>query len=243
MYFASVAWCFGTAGGGGAQGNKSVAGRESGWGEERSPSRSSCQTHGPASGPSPRSGQPGWPVPAHRTRARGLSAETEALRLRAQLSAAAGWLGGPRRALEQGSQGSRAQTAQWSSWLPRGTPCNPYLAKVQQHTPTPVFQSPTPGLHPRDQFKEGTTRLHLPTPRPSLRVSRFAQPLGVRESSRTERAAGGAHGLPQVPARGDSTEHLGDLELGEDLQELRGNPQGGVCLKGRTPLAPGVMGT
>lgn len=63
LYFARVAWCFGTAGGGGAQGNKSVAGREGGWGEEQSPSRSSCQTHGPASGPSPRSGQPGWPGP------------------------------------------------------------------------------------------------------------------------------------------------------------------------------------
>lgn len=63
LYFARVAWCFGTAGGGGAQGNKSVAGREGGWGEEQSPSRSSCQTHGPASGPSPCSGQPGWPGP------------------------------------------------------------------------------------------------------------------------------------------------------------------------------------
>lgn len=80
-------------------------------------------------------------------------------------------------------------------------------------------------------------------PRPSLRVSRFAQPLGVRESSRAERAAGGAHGLPQVPARGDSTEHLGDLELGEDLQELRGNPAGWRVSEGSHTPAAGVMGT
>lgn len=42
--------------------------------------------------------------------ARGPSVETAALRLGTQLSATAGWLGRPCRALEQGSQGSRAQT-------------------------------------------------------------------------------------------------------------------------------------
>lgn len=94
LYFARVAGCFGTAGGGGAEGNKSVVGREGGWGEERRRSRSSCQTHGPASGPSPRSGQPGWPGPSLPTTfARGGFAKTAALRLCAQLSAAAGWLG------------------------------------------------------------------------------------------------------------------------------------------------------
>lgn len=46
-----------------------------------------------------------------------------------------------------------------------------------------------------------------------------------------------------MPARGDSTEHLGGFELDEGLQELRGNRQGGMCLKDRTPLAPGVLGT
>lgn len=35
-----------------------------------------------------------------------------------------------------------------------------------------------------------------------------------------ERAVGGAHGLPQLPTRGDSSELLGDLGLAEDLQEL-----------------------
>lgn len=55
-----------------------------------------------------------------------------------------------------------------------------------------------------------------------------------------ERAAGGAHGLPQLPARGDSSEHLGDLGLAEDLQELGLWEEAGrarcVCMKVlRTP--------
>lgn len=50
-----------------------------------------------------------------------------------------------------------------------------------------------------------------------------------------ERAAGGAHGLPQLPARGDSSELFGDLGLAEDLQELgpweEGGRAGCACLK------------
>lgn len=72
LYFARVAGCFGTAGGGGAQGNKSVVGREGGWGEERRPSRSSCQTPPPCLRPQPalRPARVAWSLPAHRTRAR-----------------------------------------------------------------------------------------------------------------------------------------------------------------------------
>lgn len=42
----------------------------------------------------------------------------------------------------------------------------------------------------------------------------------LRSRAPLERAAGGAHGLPQLLARGDSSEHLGDVRLAENLQEL-----------------------
>lgn len=48
---------------------------------------------------------------------------------------------------------------------------------------------------------------------------------------------------PRCPREGDLIQHLGDLGLAKDLQELRGSRQGGACLKGRTPLALGVLGT
>lgn len=51
LYFVRVDGCFGTVGGGGAEGNKSGV-RRAGWRKARvRPSRSSCQTHGPAPGP------------------------------------------------------------------------------------------------------------------------------------------------------------------------------------------------
>lgn len=60
-----------------------------------------------------------------------------------------------------------------------------------------------------------------------------------------ERAAGGAHGLPQLPARGDSSEVLGDLGLAEDLQELRPWEEAGragcVCMK--APAHPWLRGS
>lgn len=61
-----------------------------------------------------------------------------------------------------------------------------------------------------------------------------------------ERAAGGAHGLPQLPARGDSSEHLVHLGLAEDLQELEPWEEAGraECMHvkgGRVPLASGVV--
>ena len=57
----------------------------------------------------------------------------------------------------------------------------------------------------------------------------------LRSLAPMERAVGGAHGLPQLPARGDFSEHLGDLGLAEDLQELRLWEEAGrarcVCMK------------
>lgn len=62
----------------------------------------------------------------------------------------------------------------------------------------------------------------------------------LRSRAPLERAAGGAHGLPQLPARGDSSEHLGDLGLGEDLQELgpweEAGRAGCMCVKGAALL-------
>lgn len=81
-------------------------------GGERSGARAAAAVRPTALPPAPARARasPGGRVPAHRTRARGPSVETAALRLRTQLSATAGWLGRPCWALEQGSQGSRAQT-------------------------------------------------------------------------------------------------------------------------------------
>lgn len=63
MYFVRVDGCFGTVGGGGAEGNKSGVGR-AGWREARvRGSGSSCQTHGPA----PRPARPGRPAPGTRS--------------------------------------------------------------------------------------------------------------------------------------------------------------------------------
>lgn len=51
-----------------------------------------------------------------------------------------------------------------------------------------------------------------------------------------ERAAGGAHGLLQLPARGDSSEHLGVVGLAEDLRGLGSWEEAGraecMCVKG-----------
>lgn len=62
-----------------------------------------------------------------------------------------------------------------------------------------------------------------------------------------ERAAGGAHGLPQLPARGDSSEVLGDLGLAKDLQKLgpweAAGRAGCVYESCRAPLASWVLGT
>lgn len=66
----------------------------------------------------------------------------------------------------------------------------------------------------------------------------------LRSQAPLERAAGGAHGLPQLPARGDSSEHLGDLGLAEGLQELGLWEEAGraecMCVNGdASPRLPG----
>lgn len=72
LYFVGVEGCFGTAGGGGAEGNKSGVGR-AGCREARvCASRSSCQTRGPASDP----GRPGCPDPQPAIPAQGRAASS-----------------------------------------------------------------------------------------------------------------------------------------------------------------------
>lgn len=92
LYFARVDGCFGTAGGGGAEGNKSGVGR-AGWREARvRASQSSCQTHGPVPGPRPAIPAPG-PAAFSLPAASAPGAALQGLRpprLRAQLSVAAG---------------------------------------------------------------------------------------------------------------------------------------------------------
>lgn len=122
------------------------------------------------------------------------------------------------------------------SCLQRGRSCTSLLprfctkSKCNAHPLLPAHTSVfrPQKLHLGEEFIQGTL-LHVPPPR--RRVLRgFAVLLLIPGGSWD---AGGAPGLPQLPARGDSSEHLGDLGLGEDLQELdRGRKRAGpgVCV-------------
>lgn len=95
-------------------------------------------------------------------------------------------------------------------------------SKCNAHTPSsssPHFSLQAP---PRRGVFPGYTSL-LPTSPRQVCLWSLRTPLtGGCPSSPVplERAAGGAHGLPQLPARGDSSEHLVHFDLAEDLQEL-----------------------
>lgn len=248
LYFAGVEGCFGTAGGGGAEGNKSGMGR-AGCREARvRASRSSCQTRGPASGPArpgcpgpqPAIPAPGWAASTLTpgVRAPGCSARTlAAAPFCAQLSAAAGWPGPPRPA---GNQSPSLGSQEEASWGPCGADLGRISpsersgcrkasrvaktegrqaseretlhplshrscmkSKCNTHTPyTPV--SKPQKLHPGDWFMKGTLpspsrRRGAPWPRCASLTRRV-----FRSPAPLETAAGGAHGLPQVPTRGET---------------------------------------
>lgn len=156
-------------------------------------------------------------------------------------TAAPGRLGRPRRAPERGSRAPRAQTCPAEPRLPRGTPCCKPLAT----TPSPYRTRPhlsasprTPGAPPGRRGEGRRRSLHHPAPRPPG-VPAVRSRAGCWAASGTERAAGGAHGLPQVPARGDRRRHPGGRGLGEHSQESRGSrPAGGVRRGTPPPRGP-----
>lgn len=214
-----------------------MVGREGGWGEERRRSRSSCQTHGPASGPSPRSGQPGWPGPSLSTApARSRSAKTAALRLRGSALSCQPPHGGSDDRAGLWNEAARVlgrRRAQGSSRLPRGTPCNRLLPKVLEHTSTPVRGS----LNPLGSTQESSLRKGQLAAPPRTAALAVHPPTGCSGAERHGEGGGrrswttpGARERGLDPASG----------LGKDLQELRGSRQGGACLKGSThPWARG----
>lgn len=192
---------------------------------ERSAARAAAavRPHRPASGRSPRSGQPGWPGPSLPTapaRARPSRGDRRSAALRWVLRSAvsrrrvARMTAPGARTRQQGSSG--ADVPGGAQGFLEGTPCNRLLPKVLEHTSAPVRQSPNPqGSIPRAPPRESSLRKgQLAAP-----PSQFTHSLGVREPSGTERAAGGAHGLPQVSARGDLIQHLGWAGICGNLEE------------------------
>lgn len=91
--------------------------------------------------------------------------------------------------------------------------------KVQHTHPLLPPHTSVSKLHLGEEFIP-ETHLHLPTPRLPVIAPYSSHGWVLSCPMPLERAAGGAHGLPQLPARGDSSEHLVHLGLAEDLQEL-----------------------
>lgn len=146
----------------------------------------------PAGAPANRGGR----VPAHRSRARPLREDRGSAALRPAVSCR--WVA---RTTAPGAR--KRQSGYSGADVPSGVhgfregtlqtaPPPPQRLTTHVHTCTPVSESL--GLHPRGEFKEGTTRCTSPRRSPR-RFSQFAHPQGVREPSGTERATGGAHGL------------------------------------------------
>lgn len=152
-----------------------------------------------------------WSLPAHRTPARGRSAKTAALwpcgsvavrsavsRRRVARMTAPG-------ARKRQPRSSGADVPRGAQGFQEGTPYNRLLPKALEHTSTPVCKS----LNPQGSTQESSLRKGQLAAPPRTAALAVHPPTGCSGASGTERAAGGAHGLPQVPAREDLIQHLG----------------------------------